>query len=420
MKRWAIALIVGVIFLILAGALVVVLRGPRLDKTSPVSVDTQAPAVMPVPSGRLSLWAFGGEIPGAVWERIAAEFEKSSGYHVQVTLYESEARYRESLRVALSEKKLPDIFLIDSTEAEALWQTGEIAPIDVTPADATTFVPGVLAAFRRGDKTLGFPSEFSLLALYYNKESFDRVGIAYPDTHWTWETLLGIAQAVYLPPGKDRSEPLYSIELPVRFDVWQSFSAQAGGSLYDGSLWQVGTPKTAAAQVKALQYLRDFMRRYVMAPRPPAPPAGKLLLEGKSSMAIAGTELLRDLRRQNTVRWGVAPLPKDETRATVLKTRGWVVSSRCANPMDGARLARALATQPSRSDWLSAQAAAPAGGRPESEQVFYDAASYAMPLPFVSTAPELERIINEELQRWIMQENPSPRVMLEWTQKLLK
>ncbi len=396
------------------------MRGPVLDKTSsPLTVDAESPALVPGSVGKLSAWIFTGEIPGAAWERIVREFEKSSGYRVQLTVYDSEEKYRESLRVALAERRLPDVFLIESTEAEALKQAGQIAPVEVTPGDAAEWVPGVLATFQRGDKTLGFPSEFTLLSLYYNTASFDRVGVAYPDVHWTWETLLGISQAIYRAPSNDQGEPLYSLELPLRFDVWQAFAAQAGGSLYDGTSWQVGTPKTLAAQVKSLTYLRDFLKRYVIVPRPPSAVSGKLFVQGRASMAIAGAELLRELRSRPDLRWGVAPLPKDENRSTVVKARGWTVSAQCTSPKDAARLARALATQPSRSNWLSAHAG-PGASRSTAEQVFYSAAAYAQPLPFIATAPELERIINEELLRWINQDNPSPEAMIEWSQKLLK
>lgn len=421
MNRWGIALAVAGILAVLGGALFVTMRSPSLDKTSAaLTVDTQAPALVPGSAGKLSVWVFSGEIPGAAWERIVREFEKTSGYRVGLTVFDSEEKYRESLRMALAEKHLPDLFLIESTEAEALKEAGQITPVDLEPVDATEWVPGALGAFRRGDKTLGFPSEFTLLALYYNASSFDRVGIAYPDVHWTWETLLGISQAIYLAPQGDRTEPLYSLELPLRFDVWQTFAAQAGGGLYEGSTWQVGAPKARAAQVKSLTYLRNFLKQYVIVPRTPSAVSGTLFVQGRASMAIAGTELLRELRSRPSLRWGVAPLPKDENRSTVVKARGWTVAAACGKPKDAAKLARALATQPSRTSWLSAQAARPGVARSAAEQVFYDAADYAQPLPFMATAPELERIINEELLRWINLDNPSPEAMVDWTQKLLK
>lgn len=420
MKRWGIVLAVAAILVVVGGALYVATRSPSNDATSPgLSVDTAAPALAPGSAGRLTAWVFGGEIPTAVWERIAGEFQKSSGYLVQLTAFDSEEKYREALRLAMADHKLPDVFLIEASEAEALQQGGQIAPIDVDPADATAWVPGAMAAFRHADKTLGFPSEFNVLALYYNQSSFDRVGVAYPDIHWTWQTLLGISQAIYLPAQGERKEPLYSIELPLRFDLWQAFACQAGGGLYEGATWQVGQPKFVAAQVKALTFLRDFILHYVISPRPPSPVSGRLFLDGKASMAIAGTELLRDLRSRPTLRWGVAPLPKDEARATVLRARGWTVAATCPHVPDAARLARSFASQPSRASWLSAKVV-PGSTYSAVEQVFYDSATYASPPPAMATAPELERIINEELLRWIGQNNPSPAAMIDWTQKLIK
>lgn len=421
MKRWGIVLVTTVILMIVGVALYVATRPVANDNTSAhLSVDTQAPTIQPGAAGRLSAWVFGGDIPTAVWDRILTEFQRTSGFLVQVTAFESEEKYRTALRLALAEHRLPDVFLIDATEAEALRKAGQVALLDLEPSDAAEWVPGALGAFRRGEKTLAFPSEFTALALYYNLSSFDRIGVAYPDVHWTWETLLAISQAVYVPAGGDRTEPLYAIELPLRFDVWQAFSCQAGGGLYEGATWQVGSGKALGPQLKSLTYLRDFLRRYVIVPRPPSAESGRLFAQGRASMAIAGAELMRELRTNPGLRWGVAPLPKGETRATVLRARGWAVSALSQKPEGAARLARAFASQPSRAGWLSAQAPRAGTQRSSSEQVFYDSAAYAQPPLALATGPELEKIINEELLRWISQSEPSPQVLIDWVQATFK
>lgn len=422
MPRWGIITFALGAILVAGGALFAVfLLTPETKVVSNQgagpSVETMAPALLPGSSGKLSAWVFNGSIPEAVWRRIIGEFQKSSGYLVHLTVFESEAKYREALRQAMATHTLPDTFLIDATESEAMRQAGHLAFMDV---NETEWVGGALAAFRRGDKTLAFPSEFSLLALYYNPALFDRVGVAYPDVHWTWEILLGISQALYQAPRGEQKEPTYAMELPWRFALWEAFAMQVGGGLYRESGWLAGDSKVVAAQIRSLTFLRDYVRNYIIVARPVAANSGPLFLQGRAAMTIAGTELMRDLRQNRNLRWGVAPLPKGDTRATVLTARGWAVSSLSVKPKDAARLARALACQPSRSDWLSALAPAPGEAKPAAEMAFYESASYAQPPLVTVTAPEIERMMDEELLRWIVQKEPSPEALIDWAQKMFK
>lgn len=418
MKRWGIVAMAAAV-LCVAGAALWFALGSGKKEGGP-SVDLTPPALMPGTAGEISAWVFNGSVPVAAWERIISEFQKSTGFLVKLTAFESEEKYRQALRQAMADHALPDVFLIESGEAEALRQAGHLALLDMSPADAQTWVPGAMAPFRREDKTLAFPSDFSLLALYYNSALFDRLGVAYPDVHWTWDTLLSISQAVYTAADGDRKEPVYAMELPWGFDLWEAFARQAGGGLYDGSTWQAGDPKVVAPQLKALTFLRDYARNYVIVAKPLSLASGKAFLQGRAAMTIAGAELLHDLREQRNWRWGVAALPHDENRATVLKARGWAVSGLSARPRDAANLARALASQASRSDWLPAQLPRPGATPQEAEQVFYDSAAYAQPPPVIVTAPEMKKMIDEELLRWIGQKEPAPETMVDWAQKMFR
>lgn len=417
MKRWGIVAITSATLLVVVAALwsVSVLPTKKGAEEAP-AVDT-SPHILPGSAGTLTAWVYNGTVPGAAWERIAQEFGKPTGLLVKVTVYESEDSYKQALRRALINHTPPDIFLIESIEAETLRQAGQLAMLDVTPHDSTEWLPAALAPFRRDDKTVAFPSDFNLLVLYYNRAAFDRKGLGYPDVHWKWSTMLSISQALFRPPADDQPQPIYGIELPWGLDLWQAWACQAEGSLYDGSSWQAGNPKYAAGQLKALTFLRDLVRNYIVSPRPPSLTTGKLFQEQRAMIAISGAELMHELRQRSDLRWGIAPLPWEDKRATVLQARGWAVSALSAHPNEAAQLARAFASQPTRADWLSADV----GGNPThpaDEQVFYDSAAYAKSQPIMTTAPEIKKMIDEEMNRWIQTPNASPAELMDWIQKI--
>ncbi len=424
MKRWWIWAVVVLTFLVTGVALWWVIQSrPKLPAADAgeLRIRPSTPLLMSVqkrPEIELSAWAFKGSLPGAVWDRIKDGFEKTGTATVSLTVYDSEDQYRDALKQAMAKRVLPDVFLIGSDEAEALRESGYVAPVPLTADDEKNYVPAALAPFRREGKTLAIPSEFNLLVLYYNRAVFDHAGIAYPDVHWTWPIMVSMSQLAYKAPKPVDQKPVYGMELPWRLELWQAFACQAGGKLYDGQQWLAGDSKYAAAQLKALAFLRDYVRNYVIVPRPPSADSGQLFLTGQANMAIAGSELARQLREQSLIRWGVCPLPHDDARATALDSRGWAVSNWSRHPAEAAQLARAFATQPTRNDWISAQALKSDEVLGEIEKVFYDSAAYAQPTLQLPTAVEVEKKVNEEMGRWIMQPNPSPEAMLDWASKI--
>jgi ABC-type glycerol-3-phosphate transport system substrate-binding protein len=61
------------------------------------------------------------------------------------------------------------------------------------------FYPGVLESSIRNNRIVVLPQYFHLQALGYNKNLFAQAGIAEPAYDWTWNDLLGIAQAIGTP-----------------------------------------------------------------------------------------------------------------------------------------------------------------------------------------------------------------------------
>ena len=43
-------------------------------------------------------------------------------------------------------------------------------------------------------KLYGLPSDFSTIALVYNKDMFDKYGVPYPDDTWDWDKFLWAAK----------------------------------------------------------------------------------------------------------------------------------------------------------------------------------------------------------------------------------
>jgi multiple sugar transport system substrate-binding protein len=85
-------------------------------------------------------------------------------------------------------------------------------------------------------KLLGFPMAPTPLAVFYNKEWFDKAGIPYPGKEWTWEQFMNLSiklQAANQVAGKE----IFGSIVPLDLQLFESLSQSSGQSVVspDGS-----------------------------------------------------------------------------------------------------------------------------------------------------------------------------------------
>ena len=95
--------------------------------------------------------------------------------------------YRQELMEALASGQGPDIFLINNTWFPAFENKLASAPTIITNEKEVrdNFVDVVYDDFTRDGKIYGLPLSVDSIALYYNKDLFNAVGISAPPKTWT-------------------------------------------------------------------------------------------------------------------------------------------------------------------------------------------------------------------------------------------
>ncbi len=186
-----------------------------------------------------------------------------------------------------------------------------------SPAD---FYPGTLDAFAFEGKQYAIPQGVDPYVMYYNKDLFDRYGVAYPQPGWDWTDFLDKAQSLRDPeytiygfaPLNDHLEALILIY-------------QHGGSLTDGLAPTLNTK----LNIEAIRWYVSLFRDYNVAPTDEqitselgAGGRGVYygLLNGKVAMFVASLSM-HGGRIQGipawTFKWGAVPLPHDENAFTI-------------------------------------------------------------------------------------------------------
>ncbi|MER5437509.1 sugar ABC transporter substrate-binding protein [Streptomyces sp. NPDC002790] len=297
-----------------------------------------------------------GHLTYGVWDvyqlpamqRAARAFERSRpGVSVDVQLTPN-GTYWTKLRTACTGGAAPDVFWMNGPNFGMYADAGQLLPLDTGGDDAvlrTDDFPSELVSLYRWKGTqYGAPKDFDTVALWYNKELFDRAKVPYPDAHWTWQDLIENSQRL-----TDRKRGIYGVGAPVRAqENYYDSIPQAGGWVISADKQQSGY-----ADEKTRDGLRlwiDLIHRYrssptlqQMADTDPTQmfQSGTLAMTYEASYNAATFHTDRELR----AKIDVAPIPKGKHRAGVLHGLANVVYARTPNPELARDFVRFLGTE---------------------------------------------------------------------------
>jgi multiple sugar transport system substrate-binding protein len=228
------------------------------------------------------------------------------------------------------------------------------------------------ALFTRDGMQFGLPKYHGELALYFNKDLFDRNRIDYPDGSWNHEDYLYAMKLLTQDQNGDGSTDLYGSMLDVSWDRIQVYVNAWGGHFVDPNdptICRMADPEA----LTALEWLRARMwDDRVMATLPEVNRLGTrdAFVAGKLAMVEDGSWALKDILTSARFRIGVAPFPSGPVRrATLVTTDGfgiyagtkypeaaWELMKFLISKEYGRAMAKANFLQPARAslvdDWI--------------------------------------------------------------------
>ena len=115
----------------------------------------------------------------------------------------------------------------------------EISGVDVSALNETA-----LNAFNVNGKQYGLPESFSNVILIYNKDLFDRAGVAYPTDDWTQADLQVAAEKI-----RALGDDIFGIWQPITYNEFFKVARQYGGALLneDKTAFTINSPENVAA-----------------------------------------------------------------------------------------------------------------------------------------------------------------------------
>ena len=182
--------------------------------------------------------------------------------------------------------------------------------------------------------------------LFYNKEIFDKAGVAHPTNEWTWEDVLAAAKKLTDTAG---DKPTYGLVSDIRNGDYGALIYQNGGTLVDSLENATAYTLADPATVQAVQWYADLALVHEVMPTPgelrSSGGAGTMIASGRAAMwyGVLGGRGTVSGDVPLSFDWGVVAPPAGKERITWLNEGCYVLGKQAAEPLLGWQWAKFLA-----------------------------------------------------------------------------
>jgi multiple sugar transport system permease protein len=233
---------------------------------------------------------------------------------------------------------------------------------DLTPmfsqgqrADLDSYFPVTRTPFQQGDRVYGVPWGYVPFLLFYNRNLFDKYGVAYPNEDWTWEDYRRAAKALTHDTDGDGTVDEFGAAFAQWQDGYYTWFFQNGGQVLspDGTRAKFDDPRI----VGAIDFLHRLTSEDRVMPTDVNRPkqaglepfeAGKLAMHGPT-----GSFYIPTYRSYERVDWDIASVPRGPGgRATIVAPIAFGVTRQSRHPAEALELVRFLGSE--EGQWILA------------------------------------------------------------------
>jgi multiple sugar transport system substrate-binding protein len=248
--------------------------------------------------------------------------------------------YTTKLNSMYTSKTLPDTGIMNENGLIAFANNGLIADVSKMYANSDS-KPLDCLAFKSNGKVVAYSGCNEILMLYYNRDMFDKAGLAYPPTTaekaWTWEQFIEVARKLTLDVnGKHPGEAGFDADKIVQYGcnvdnwTWQlEVWAQSNGGAWfteDGKKVVINSD----AAIESIQKVADlYLVEHVAPYYDGSKDEGitRSIAAGNVAMATGGAWNMGTAMPGVDFNWGIAVLPYMKDKVTACTSGPQVVFS---------------------------------------------------------------------------------------------
>jgi len=224
--------------------------------------------------------------------------------------------YYNKLFVAGLGERAPEVFIVHAGNIERFMQADFIRPIDdlvIGPhgMDEKDFTENIWSAVEKEGRHYALPLDVHMLGMYYNKKLFREAGIVDergeprpPRTRR--EFMDALDQLTRDTDGDSEPDQWGFVYTWYRTNAY-TIMRQWGGKFFtpDNQRCLLNCPEN----VEALEFCVDLIRKHKLVPPPENFDSWIGFRQGKVGIAFEGIYMLEDLKKQEDLEYGGAPLP---------------------------------------------------------------------------------------------------------------
>jgi multiple sugar transport system substrate-binding protein len=305
----------------------------------------------------------------------------------------------------------PDLFLLNYRFYGQFAARDVLEPIEgrVDESDVfqqADFYEEAMNAFRFNDELTCLPQNISSLVVYYNKDLFQKAGVAEPKKGWKWDDMVAAAKKLTKDNNGDGKAEVYGLGIEASLIRLAPFVWSAGGDLVDDTENPTHfTLETDEAQLA----LERFLQLHAVDKVTPgeeeveAEDDETRFQNGRMAMVLSSRRSTPTFRTIQEFDWDVAPLPQHSEQAGILhsdaycltkasdnKDAAWSFMEYALGPEGAPVVARSGRTVPSLKEVAESEAFLDPTAKPANSQVFLDTIPVIQQVPSVSTWPQIE------------------------------
>lgn len=215
-------------------------------------------------------WAAARE--AAIEQEILPRFAVARpGVRVALQAVSNQAEYRERILTSMAAGAPPDVFLLDGIDIPAFVHRGVL--LDLRPfaarlgIDLARFEPTVLNPFVVDGGLYAFPKGYTPMVIAYNKDVFDRAGVAYPSGDWTWDEYVDVARRLTRDTDGDGAVDQWGAYFDRRVFLWIPWIWAGGGDVLCAGGTRASGCLDAPATIEAIRFYTSWVTGERIAPR---------------------------------------------------------------------------------------------------------------------------------------------------------
>ncbi len=267
----------------------------------------------------------------------------------------------EKINTQLAGNDLPDVIRIEGIMAQRWVRQNAFlnltSRIEQASLDLEDFYPGPLEQFRWEDALWGLPDTAAPDVVYFNKDMFDKAGLAYPSDAWTFEDMRTAAIRLTLDAeGRNPTEAGFDPAAIQQWGwnggltfFWQRHLVRGFGGDFcanaDCTLMNFTEPATlSAVEWWAKLVSEDHAALYDPYGGSQTGVPGDPFIAGKAAMGFNGFFAVGQLNQAGNIRYDIVQpfAGADGKRYTPLSVTGYVISAASEHPDAAWALVQAL------------------------------------------------------------------------------